>query len=47
MDYKRVYCKAGLELDETYKPLGYEHEPIEWVNETRIAPWSIYVLSKA
>ena len=46
IDYKRVYSKAGLALIETYKPLGYEYEPIEWVNETRIAPWSIYVLTK-
>jgi len=46
INYKRVYSKAGLALIETYKPLGYEYEPIEWVNETRIAPWSIYVLTK-
>lgn len=47
LDYKRVYRKAELSLIETCKPLGYDYEPIEWVNETRIAPWSIYVLSKS
>lgn len=45
-DYKRVYAEAGLELIATYRPLGKESEPIEWVNETRIAPWVIYVLKK-
>jgi len=29
------------------KPLGEEDEPFEWVNETKIAPWVIYVLRKA
>lgn len=42
--YRGVYRKAGLELVETYKPLGNNDDPVEWVNETRIAPWVIYVL---
>jgi hypothetical protein len=33
-------------LIKTYKPLGKENEPYEWVNETTIAPWVIYVLKK-
>jgi len=43
-DYKEVYKQAGLELVETYRPLATEDEPFQWVNETRIAPWVIYVL---
>jgi hypothetical protein len=35
-----------LELAQKYKPLGTESEPYKWVNETRIAPWVIYVLRK-
>jgi ubiquinone/menaquinone biosynthesis C-methylase UbiE len=44
--YKKTYMKAGLELVKTYKPLAKENEPFKWVNETRIAPWVIYVLKK-
>jgi ubiquinone/menaquinone biosynthesis C-methylase UbiE len=43
-DYRAVYQSAGLELVKTYKPLAKESEPFQWVNETRIAPWVIYVL---
>lgn len=44
--YQEVYARAGLELAQKYKPLGTESEPYKWVNETRIAPWVIYVLRK-
>jgi SAM-dependent methyltransferase len=46
-DYRTVYSKAGLELLETRRPLAKEDEPYPWVNETRIAPWVIYVLGRA
>lgn len=45
-DYKEIYKKAGLELLTTLRPLAKENEPYNWVNETRIAPWVIYVLKK-
>lgn len=45
-DYRKVYKSAGLELVETYRPLGKKSEPYQWVNETKIAPWVIYVLRK-
>ena len=44
--YQRVFTRAGLESVKTYKPLAKENEPYKWVNETRIAPWVIYVLKK-
>lgn len=44
--YRETYHAAGLEIEKTYKPLAREDEPYEWVNETRIAPWVIYVLKK-
>ena len=44
--YKEVFKKAGLKLVKTYKPLAKENEPYAWVNETRIAPWVVYVLKK-
>ena len=44
--YQETYKRAGLELIETCKPLAKESEPYKWINETRIAPWVIYVLKK-
>jgi ubiquinone/menaquinone biosynthesis C-methylase UbiE len=45
-DYHKLFKKAGLILEATYKPLGYKDEPFDWVSETKIAPWMIFVLSK-
>ena len=45
--YREVFKKAGLELIKTHKPLAKGNEPYKWVNETRIAPWVIYVLKPA
>jgi SAM-dependent methyltransferase len=45
--YREVYRAAKLELVEKRAPLAREDEPYEWVSETRIAPWVIYVLKKA
>jgi ubiquinone/menaquinone biosynthesis C-methylase UbiE len=45
-DYKKVYTNAGLRIISTYKPLATGHEPYQWVNETKIAPWTVYVLKK-
>jgi len=42
--YRAIYREAGLEVVEAHAPLGRDDEPYPWVNETRIAPWVIYVL---
>lgn len=44
--YRDVYGVASLELVATYKPLAKGDETYKWVNETRIAPWVIYVLAR-
>ena len=44
--YQEVFKRAGLEPVKIYKPLAKENEPYKWVNETRIAPWVIYILRK-
>jgi len=44
--YRDVFASAGLEVLEKRNPMGSEGEPYAWVNETRIAPWAIYVLSR-
>jgi SAM-dependent methyltransferase len=46
-DYRETYSKAGLKLIQTHKPLARQGEPFKWVNETKIAPWVIYVLRKS
>lgn len=46
-DYREVYGRAGLIVDAVYRPLGREDEPFEWINETHLAPWVIYVLRRA
>ncbi len=43
-DYKKTFSKSGLEIVKTYRPMAKGDEPYNWVNETRIAPWVIYVL---
>jgi ubiquinone/menaquinone biosynthesis C-methylase UbiE len=44
--YRETFERAGLEVVKVYKPLARENEPYKWVNETRIAPWVIYVLKQ-
>jgi SAM-dependent methyltransferase len=46
-DYRNQFSKAGLQLINSYKPLADSSEPFEWVNETKIAPWIIYVVKKS
>jgi SAM-dependent methyltransferase len=44
--YQDTYRLSGLETVQTLKPLADKKEPYPWVNETRLAPWVIYVLKK-
>jgi ubiquinone/menaquinone biosynthesis C-methylase UbiE len=44
--YQETFKKAGLDSVKIYKPLAKENEPFKWINETRIAPWVIYVLRR-
>jgi SAM-dependent methyltransferase len=45
--YGEVYAQAGLQVVQTYRPLGRVDEPYPWVSETTIAPWTIYVLERS
>jgi SAM-dependent methyltransferase len=45
--YRVVYREAGLETILMCKPLAKGDEPYQWVSETRIAPWAIYVLKRS
>ncbi|SYZ72703.1 Methyltransferase [Candidatus Zixiibacteriota bacterium] len=44
--YQDVYRKSNLEMVGSYKPLADGTEPYQWINETKINPWVIYVLKK-
>jgi SAM-dependent methyltransferase len=45
--YREVFAAAALRIVKKYEPLATGEEPYPWVNETRIAPWAIYVLESA
>lgn len=45
-DYKQCFEKANLELIHSHKTFGKPNEPFDWLIETEIAPWIIYVLKK-
>jgi len=45
-DYLHLLAASELELAAHYTPLGREDDPCEWLSETSIAPWVIYVLKK-
>jgi ubiquinone/menaquinone biosynthesis C-methylase UbiE len=45
-DYREMFTESGFRLVNSYKPLAKESEKYKWVNETKIAPWTIYVLKK-
>ena len=46
-DYFEIFAASGLDVVKSYRPLAKESEPFQWINETRIAPWVIYVLKPA
>lgn len=44
--YRSVFQRAGLEVVEQHRPLGRADEPHQWLSESTVSPWSIYVLQK-
>ena len=42
--YRGIYRDACLEVVQMLAPLATDDEPYTWINETKIAPWIIYVL---
>ncbi len=43
-DYRALHEGARLEAVDVHRPLGTAGDPFEWVSETRVSPWAIYVL---
>lgn len=46
-DYLQLFATSKLDLVARLNPLGQEAEPYEWISETSVAPWVIYVLKAA
>ena len=44
--YRAIYRDSGLEAVQMLAPLATGDEPYPWVNETKIAPWIIYVMKR-
>ncbi len=42
--YRELFARAGLEVVDALAPLATGAEPIAWVSETSVAPWTIYLL---
>ena len=45
-DYLALFAASGLELVAHHLPLGRDDEPYDWVTETTIPPWTIYILKR-
>lgn len=45
--YRSVFEEARFTVVAQYRPLGRSDDPVEWVTEAIIPPWSIYVLGSA
>ena len=43
-DYLDLFAAAELELIAEHRPLGRDDEPQEWLSETTVAPWVVYVV---
>ena len=44
--YRELYARAGLGVEAVHQPLATGQEPYDWVSETQIAAWTIYVLRR-
>ncbi len=45
--YRELFEAVGLCVVDAVRPLATGAESVQWVNETMIAPWTIYVLGRA
>lgn len=45
--YRELFGAAGLSVIDTARPLATGAESVQWVSETTIPPWTIYVLGAA
>jgi SAM-dependent methyltransferase len=46
-DYRAAFAAAGLEVLAVHRPLATGGEDVDWISETEIPPWVIYVTGAA
>jgi ubiquinone/menaquinone biosynthesis C-methylase UbiE len=46
-DYKQILDRLGLRMVEHHKPLGYDTDPVEWLDEKKASPVAVYIIKKA
>jgi SAM-dependent methyltransferase len=44
-DYMNLFDESGLDLVARYRPRGRKGEPHDWLTETTVSPWFIFVLT--
>lgn len=44
--YHALSSDVGFRVIQIYRPLGLPDDGIDWISETTVAPWAIYVLNK-
>ena len=45
--YRELFEAVGLRVVDSLRPLATGAEQVQWVGETTIPPWTIYVLAGA
>lgn len=45
-EYRAVYREAGLVVERLEHPLARGDEGVDWISETTIAPWAVWVLGR-
>jgi len=45
--YRSIFAESGLRVRVEYRPLAHPENSFNWISETTVAPWVIYVLEKA
>ena len=43
-DYRRLFADSGLGIVSEHRPVGHTDEPYEWISETSVPPWVVYVV---
>jgi SAM-dependent methyltransferase len=45
-DYQNLFAASRLHVVALYQPLGRRDEPYQWISETSVSPWLIYVTER-
>jgi len=45
-DYMQILDHLGKRIVEHHKPLGYDTDPFEWLDEKKVSPVAVYIINK-